>query len=184
MKRPDPSRKRKKVSGTKKKSTHRRKRRVSGIKTDGIVDQLMKAAALGGGALLGRELNSMIVSKLDPTLSPAISGGAQAAAGFIIPMLFPNEPILDFIGYGLIAQGLMVAAVSTVPMLQGVPNKTTSYVFRKVNGANFNTIAGPRNRQRSLIAGANFNTVAGVSTSRLNGQPQRANRKSVIAQIY
>lgn len=185
MKRPDPSKKRKKVTGVKSKRTGTRKKRrakTSGLNTSGIMDIAFKGVALVGGALAGREGNALAL-KYDATLSPVLSGAIQAAVGFALPIIFPNEPILDFIGYGLIAQGGMVAAVSTIPVLQGIngPKRSVSYAYRKVNG-NFNTVAGP-NYRRNLIAGA-FNTVAGTSTSRLNGHMVRRREKSLIAGIY
>lgn len=188
MKRPDPSKKRKKVSGTKRKSTTRRKRhKTSGVNSGGLMENVLKGVALVGGALIGREGNALVQGmSTTTTINPILSGAVQAAIGFAIPLLFPDEPIIDFIGYGLVAQGGMVAAVSGIPMLQGIngTSNRVSYAYRnkRVSGGNFNTIAGHR-RNRSLIAG-NFNTIAGNPTGRLNGQPRRGTAKSCVASIY
>jgi hypothetical protein len=134
------------------KSRRKRRSKVSGMDTG--MNVVMKAALLGAGAITGRELNAALVS-MYPTLDPTMSGIGQAAIGILIPMLVPNEPLIEDFGNGMVAQGLMVIAVSQISQLQGVPTSRTINVRRKIgNAPNYNTIAG------------------GYSVSRLNGNPQ------------
>lgn len=150
------------IRGKKRKTTGtRRRRKVNG--TDDIMGMLMKYLALGVGALTGRELNA-IVQAAYPTLDPTISGIGQAAIGFLLGKLFPKESFLVDMGDGMAAQGIMVAAVSQVSVLQGMPvnKRLGTYQYGKVG--KLSAVAG---RVRTLgkinknALGGNFSAIAG-----------------------
>ena len=154
------------------KPPQKRKRRAKVSGTADIEDAVIKILSGVTGAITARELNQFIVAGvggtggLIPTLDPTISGIAQAVIGTLLYMGFPKERIVQFFGLGMAINGGMVAAVSSVPFLNGVGNYTT-YTYKKMNGPSFNTIAGRKPQRR--INGSSFNTIAGPSTSRLNG---------------
>lgn len=122
----------KKRTVTAKKKTHTRRRRVSGIS---MQKPLLLIGGLGGGAIAARGLNT-IATKFFPALgtSPLMSGLAQAGIGyFLVPKLIKG-PWGQMLGYGMIANGVMVAVVST-GIISG-KDRMTYNLGPAVNGTN------------------------------------------------
>src|ERR1700692_1723036 len=114
---------RKAVSGTKRRKTTRRRRRGIGA-AGNMTGMLMTAAGLVAGSVAARELNTVIVKQF-PSFSPMMSGVAQMAVGFILPMVAKNNKFVTDLGYGMIANGGMVTIVST-GLISG-PQNTMRY---------------------------------------------------------
>lgn len=95
-----------------KKGTPKRRRRVSGIGS--MQKPLLLIGGLGGGAIAARELNTL-ATKFFPTLatSPLVSGLAQAGVGYFLVPKIIKGPWGQMLGYGMIANGVMVAVVAT-----------------------------------------------------------------------
>lgn len=179
--------KRAKVGGVKKRSTRRRRSRMSGIggsKSD-LMTIGMNLLAVGIGAIVAREGNSLVMQS-DPTLDPTVSGLAQTGLGAAL-VYFVDEPIVKMVGYGMAANGLMVAAVSNISQLQGAPTSRVVYrsTAKRMNGANYNTIAG-NGYSVSRLGAPQYNTIAGTAPRMLNGKKQRRVTKrpfSIVAGI-
>jgi hypothetical protein len=150
----------------KKKTTRRRvNRRISGI-SGGVGGAAMKVVGLGVGAIAARELNTVAVKML-PSLSPMMSGILQVGAGYILPMLVKGNKFVGDMGDGMMANGVMVVAVSTGVISGTNSPNSVSYRIGAMNGGNIRTIAG--------FNGGNIRTIAGTSMAR----PQRVVKKSV-----
>lgn len=129
-----------KVTGKKKthkgKSHHRahtRKRRISGAS---MQKPLLLIGGLGGGAIAARELNTL-ATKFFPSLasSPLMSGLAQAGIGYFLVPKIIKGPWGQMLGYGMIANGVMVSVVST-GIISG-KDRMTYNLGPAVNGTNY-----------------------------------------------
>jgi hypothetical protein len=131
---------------TKAKTTHRRRRRVSGTKTD-----IMGMAEQAGGLILGsvgaRELNTIAI-KMFPTLTPTMSGLAQMAIGFVLPKMVKGA-FFQAVGNGMVANGGMVLVVST-----GIINGPNDRLAYRINGTSNLKVIGKT---------GNLHVVAGTS---------------------
>jgi len=150
-----------KISGGRKKSHHakkhhhttRRRRRSIGAGSD-IGGIATKVGGLVVGASAARELNTLLV-KFFPSLanSPMISGLIQIGAGLVLPK-FVKGNFVSFVADGMIANGGMVAIVST-GVIKGV-NKMSYQIngtanLPVVNGtANLKVINGAQTRISSI----------------------------------
>lgn len=178
--------KRAKVSGVKKRSTRRSRSKMSGIGGGSDLMSIgMNLLAAGIGAIVAREGNSLVMQS-DPTLDPTVSGVAQAALGGAL-VYFVDEPLVKMVGYGMAANGLMVAAVSNISQLQGASTSRILYnsTARRMNGANYNTIAG-NGYSVSRLGAPQYNTIAGAAPRMLNGNKKRRVTKrpfSIVAGI-
>src|ERR1700693_2367109 len=102
------TRKKAKVSGVKRRKTsHRRHRRISGMGDIGGIAE--KAGGLGVGAVAARELNTLLSGFI--TLSPMVSGLLQMGVGVMLPK-FAKGAFMQNVGDGMIANGGMVVIVS------------------------------------------------------------------------
>lgn len=155
------STKRKKVSGVRK--THRRKRRMSGM---GNMNKKLEAAgAVILGAVAAREINT-VLGKIMPSIaaSPLMSGLLQAGIGFALPMIAKGD-FMDNVGLGMVANGGMVAIVSTGIISGPGGGGRGTYQLRPVNG--FQAVAGPSSRLGSATAAqSGYDMVAGTRRRR------------------
>jgi hypothetical protein len=167
----------KRVSGVKhRKTTHCRKRRISGVGDMG--GMLEKAAGLVGGACLARELNTLAANFVE--LSPMVSGVMQIGAGLMLPKLIPGK-WGEFLGDGMIANGGMVVVVST-GIISGAGNGHMAYQVNGtsnlpvVNGtSNLPVVNGNRiqNTQRMIAGNRIQNTVAPLKQLVKSSSPQQ-----------
>lgn len=155
------------VSGTKKKVTHRRKRRVSGV--GNVSGMLQKAGGLVVGAVAGRELNTLGVKLLTATtFTPMISGIAQMAAGYFLPK-FVKGAFVQAMGDGMIANGGMVLIVST-----GMITGTNDRMAYRINGlSNLKAVGNAVNGLSTLKAVGNAGTRIQNSPPVMNGAGTR-----------
>lgn len=155
------------------KKTHTRKRRISGVS---MQKPLLLIGGLGGGAIAARELNTLAV-KFFPSIAsnPLISGLVQAGAGyFLVPKLIKG-PWGQMLGYGMIANGVMVAVVST-GIISGRGSQTY-HLGPAVNGVNLPMING-NSLHMKAVNGANSGTLPSV-----NGPVSVQNRRSGAGSI-
>lgn len=131
-------------------STRRRRRGISGIGSIDIGGLATKIAGLGAGSIAARELNSVLIKEF-PTLTPLVSALIQVGGGVILPMLVKNNRWVADMGDGMIANGVMVAAVN-VGIISGTNPSMMSYRIGNANGGRLNVIAG--GQQLRAIAGA------------------------------
>ncbi len=177
MRRPQPGRKRsRKVSGTKavgstRRKTRRRSTRKRGIGavTD-IKGMLMKLVGIGGGIILGRVGNNLIV-KVAPGFSPIFSGILQAGLGFLVAST-AKESFIDDLGDGLMGNGFAVIIVnlasgSPLASIINGPNDRLSYSY--MNGPTTRLGVGMNGAQLPAVAGAQLPAVAGVRPIRRSG---------------
>jgi hypothetical protein len=144
---------RKKVSGTKRKTTTRRRKRVSGIGSLDVGGIAMTVVGLGVGAIAARELNTILVKQF-PTLTPTMVGLGQIAIGVALPMFMKSKLGTD-IGNGMVAFGVQVEAVNfgLISGIGAAPNRSVSY---RLSGAPLNqNVIGYTNQ--NVIGGANNN---------------------------
>lgn len=172
MRRAQPGRKRstkKRISGTKAVAGTRRKRRSTkrkglGAVTD-IKGMLMKLVGIGGGIILGRVGNNLIV-KVAPGFSPIFSGIIQAGIGFLVAAN-TKESFVDDLADGLMGNGF---AVIIVNLASGSPLATI------INGPNdrlsYNYLSGPMTRLGVGMNGAQLPAVAGAQLPVVNGVRQ------------
>lgn len=149
---------------TAKKTTHRRKRRVSGV--GDIKGAAMTALALGAGALAARKLNEIAVG-MSASVTPLLSGIGQVVVGYGLGK-FVKGPFMDNFGKGMMANGVMVVGVDLLPasIISGVTN-TLGYNISRMNGTgNIPMVSGIRKR----IAGTgNIPAISGPQ-SRISAQ--------------
>lgn len=144
-----------KISGkSHKKRTHKApakrrtvRRRISGA--GDIGGMALTVAGLGAGSIAARELNTLLV-KFMPSLgtSPMLSGGIQVGVGLFLPK-FVKGPFMANVGMGMIANGVMVMAVST-----GIINGAPDRVAYRLNGSAV--------QQRRMNGTANLPVVSGT----------------------
>lgn len=138
-----------------------RRRRVSG--SGDLQGMLEVAGGLILGSVAARELNTVIVKQF-PGFSPLLSGLVQAGAGFVIPMMV-KAPFAQYIGYGMVANGGMVAIVST-GLISGLNNESVSY---RINGgtSRLPVVTG----RRSIVSGTSNLPVVSGPDYRVNNPP-------------
>lgn len=113
---------RKKSRSKAKKSTGRRRRRVSGI---GNNSTLLTIGAAVGGYFLGPKLNEMIVAKVGTNVDPKLIAAAEVLAGVLIPKsLMKNSMPGKLLGGFLMGTGANLAlkefgVISGLPVLNG-----------------------------------------------------------------
>jgi hypothetical protein len=154
-------------STAKRKTTTRRRRRVSGIGKVNFSSVLMDVAGLAGGAIIARELSTVVLKQF-PQASHMMIGAGQIAAGVILPMFLKSKLGTD-LGNGMIAFGGQVLAVesgliSGIGMAPGVPaNAVMSYSLngmnniRAISGANNIRAVSGTNKTGAYSKGANLN---------------------------
>lgn len=143
-----------KKAPAKRKTTGRRRRRMSGIGSMNMQGMAMKAAGLVAGAVLAREANTIAVKQF-PTLSPMMSGIGQIALGILIPHFVKNNKFVADMGDGMIANGGMVVIVST-GAISGMGHLGASNMRTyRING---------RNNMRAIAGTNNLPTVAGLNS--------------------
>jgi len=124
-----------------------RRRRVSGIGKLNISSLLMDVAGLAGGAIIARELSTVVLKQF-PQTSHLMIGAGQIVAGAVLPM-FLKSKLGNDLGNGMIAFGGQVLAVESgliagIGMAPGVPsNAVMSYSLSGAN--NIRSIAGSNN---------------------------------------
>lgn len=153
-------RKRKRSTAGKRKTTGRRRRRISGIGGIDIKGLAMKVAGLGVGAIAARELNTIAVKQF-PSLTPMVSGFIQIGVGVMLPMLVKGSAFVADIGDGMIANGVMVEAVN-LGLISGMGNRSMSY---RINGpGQLRAIAGGvmPNGLHTIAGKGDLNAVAGI----------------------
>jgi hypothetical protein len=157
--------KRRKKAHTAHRTTHRRKRRISGIGGMDLKGIGLKVAGLGVGSIGARELNTILVKQF-PSLTPMISGFIQIAVGVFLPVLVKGSKFMADVGDGMIANGMMVEAVN-LGLISGVsPNSSMTY---RINGpGNIRAIAGTSpNGLRTIAGKGDLNAVAGVQRRKM-----------------
>jgi len=105
----------------------RRTRRRIGAASD-MTGMLMTSLGLVAGSVAARELNTLVQNQF--SLSNTVSGLGQVAIGFVLPMVVKNNKFVQDMGYGMIANGGMVLAVST-GLINGEMPKSMTY---RING--------------------------------------------------
>lgn len=148
------------------KTTHRRRRRISGIGSLDIKGIGMKIAGLGVGSIGARELNTILVKRV-PSISPAISGAIQIVIGVVLPKLAGGSKFIADVGDGMIANGVMVGAVA-LGVISGMNNG--SRMSYRVSGGpnNMRAIAGTMSDGLRTIAGkGDLNAVAGMQRRKM-----------------
>jgi hypothetical protein len=125
----------------------------------------MKLLGIGGGIILGRVGNNLIV-KIAPGFSPFFSGLLQAGLGFVVASTTKNS-FVDDMADGLMGNG---AAVIVVNLAKGSPLATI------INGPNdrlsYDYMSGPTTRLGVGINGAQLPAVAGAQLPVVNGVRQ------------
>lgn len=126
----------------KKKSHHRRPRRV-GAATH-MSNILMKAGGIVAGAAAAAFVNSAVKKSL--STAPAFTGGALAvAAGVALPM-FVKNPLMEYVGDGLIAAGGLFVLNETILSIPGVSGLPVMPFANAQPGFVRRTVAGPMRR--------------------------------------
>jgi hypothetical protein len=149
-----------------KRKTTRRRRRVSGIGKTDLGSIAMDVAALAGGAIIARELSTIVLKQL-PGTSQLMIGAGQIAAGVILPLVWKTKLGQD-LGNGMIAFGGQVVAVN-VGLISGigeVPVRNDVMSYRISGGANLRAISGGANL-RAVSGGNDLNAVSGNMADRV-----------------
>jgi hypothetical protein len=159
------TRKRAKSHAKRKPTRSRSRRRVSGIGKIDIGGIAMKAAGLGAGAIAARELNTIGAKSLPSVFgNPMISGFIQIAAGVLLPIFVKGNKFVADMGDGMIANGIMVEAV-TLGVISGVGDDSPTRQY-KINGFTGSGSTGLR-----VIAGTgNLKTIAAVPRTRVKAR--------------
>lgn len=129
----------------KKKGTHRRRRRVSGIHP-GLAQAGMMIAGAGVGAIAEVFINQAVKTSF-PTMPSWIGGGAGVAAGGALILFAPEHPFVTGAAIGLAGAGAIFATNETFISLpgisgipKGVPNAMPGKGFLSQSVGNYNGI--------------------------------------------
>jgi hypothetical protein len=161
---------RRKVGGTRKTAkrkptTHRRRRRIGAAGSMGGLVNII--GGLGLGSIIARE-GAILLGKLIPTLmsNQMIDGAVQMAVGYFLPK-FAKGQFFQFVGYGIIANGVQTLAVGT-GIISG-PGSVMTY-----------KIGAPLNNLRVINGTGNLRVVGAIGDNRVQnpsssmGSPVRA----------
>jgi hypothetical protein len=157
---------RKRKAAAPRRKTTRRRRRISGIGSTDVQGMAMKALGLVAGACAGRELNTLIV-KMVPSFPPKMSGLAQMAVGFVLPMMVKNNKFIADMGAGMIANGGMVEVVN-LGLISGMGNNPSKITYR-INGTGGRGSLNAINGTGNLSAVSGLSTVSGVNRRKVSG---------------
>jgi hypothetical protein len=113
--------------------THRRHRRVSGIKDIDIT----QIALVVGGAIAGRILNNKLAASTNTTFSK-LAPYSSMIAGIVIPMV-SKQPMMKALSMGLIAVGGVNVLVS-MHVISGIETTVAGMPYRAGVGYPYNAI--------------------------------------------
>ncbi len=149
---------RRRKAAPRRKTTTRRRRRISGIGKIDAGGLLMKAAALGAGAIAGRELKTLLI-KILPSMSPMIVNVAGIGIGGILPMFVKNNKFVADMADGIMANGVMELVVST-GIIKGIGNDGSMMTYRINGSPRLRTIAGGGSLS-AIAGGGSLSAIAG-----------------------
>jgi hypothetical protein len=156
----------------KRKTSTRRRRRVSGIGKIDIGGSLTNVAEVGAGYIVARVLSNVALSTGIVTSLPVISG-AQIAAGVLLPYVIKSK-LGQNLGNGMIALGVGGLAVE-----MGVISGAQPVASYRINGTSNLNVIGRAGAPRRRIAGtSNLQAIGGTSNLNVLGGINNNNRIS------
>jgi len=140
-------------------TTRRRRRRISGIGGVDATGILMKAVALGAGAIAGRELDK-IIKKMGLSISPTIYNIVLIGVGAFLPKMLKGNKFVADMADGVMANAVMQSMIS-LGVINGI-GAAPNMVSYRINGNSprLRTIAGGANLS-AIAGGANLSAIAG-----------------------
>lgn len=162
-------------------TTTRRRRRISGIGSVDAGGILMKAVALGAGAIAGRELDKLI-RKFGLSLSPTIYNLIMIGVGAFLPKMVKGNKFVADMADGVMANAVMMSMVS-LGVINGIGNNPDMVSYR-INGP------GGGGRLRTIAGGGNLSAIAGggnlsaIAGNAIPGDTRTGRRKRAGEGLY
>jgi hypothetical protein len=159
-----------------KKTSKRRRSRVSGVSSKGIEGMAMNVLGVATGAVVAREANN-IQTSMGLGLSAGVMGLIQIGAGFAASVFFKNKFIQDM-GMGMATEGVLVELIDNFAIISGIGGagsmrgRTLAY---KINGTSNLSVLGRINRFPGVGGTSNLSVLGNTGQNRLQN-PQYAQR--------